>query len=115
MSGPPSTPVCRSCRSWASAARRIRCTSLAKLLRLDKLLRTKILPISIGFPFGLSAVIPVNVPLPTKIVMQALEPIDIPERFGPNPDFDEVDTYVRSVMQRALDELAAERRLPVIG
>jgi len=90
-------------------------TSLAKLLRLDKLLRSKILPISIGFPFGLSAVIPVNVPLPTKIIMQALEPIDIPERFGPDPDVDEVDTHVRSVMQRALDDLAAERRFPVIG
>lgn len=90
-------------------------TGLAKLLRLDKLLRTKILPISIGFPFGLSAVIPVNVPLPTKIVMQVLEPIDIHERFGEDPDIDAVDACVRGVMQRALDDLAAERRLPVIG
>ena len=30
-------------------------TGLAKLLRLDKLMRAKILPISFGFPFGLSA------------------------------------------------------------
>ena len=52
-------------------------TGLAKLLRLDKLMRAKILPISFGFPFGFSAVLPVNVPLPTKIVMQVLEPIDI--------------------------------------
>ena len=50
---------------------------LAKALRLDKLMRVKILPISVGFPFGLSAVLPVNVPLPTKIVMQVLEPIDV--------------------------------------
>ena len=47
-------------------------TEVAKLLRLDKLFRAKILPISFGFPFGLSAVLPVNVPLPTKIVTQVL-------------------------------------------
>jgi 1-acyl-sn-glycerol-3-phosphate acyltransferase len=88
---------------------------LAKTLRLDKLLRSKILPISFGFPFGLSAVLPVNVPLPSKIVMQVLPPIDIVAEFGENPDIDEVDGHVRHVMQRALDELAAERRLPVLG
>ncbi|MGY4710659.1 1-acyl-sn-glycerol-3-phosphate acyltransferase [Mycolicibacterium sp. CBM1] len=90
-------------------------TGLAKLLRLDKLLRSKILPISFGFPFGLSAVLPVNLPLPTKIVMQVLEPIHITEMFGENPDIDAVDAHVRAVMQTALDDLAAHRRLPVIG
>lgn len=90
-------------------------TWLAKTLRLDKLLRAKILPIGFGFPFGLSAVVPVNAPLPTKIVMQVLEPIDITAEFGEDPDIDEVDTHVRLVMQRALDKLAEERRLPVIG
>jgi 1-acyl-sn-glycerol-3-phosphate acyltransferase len=90
-------------------------TELAKLLRLDKLLRAKILPLSFGFPFGLSAVLPVNIPLPTKIVQQVLEPIDVAEQFGEDPDIDEVDAHVRHVMQRALDELAQERRFPVIG
>jgi 1-acyl-sn-glycerol-3-phosphate acyltransferase len=88
---------------------------LAKLLRLDKLMRSKILPISVGFPFGLSAVLPVNVPLPTKIVMQVLEPIDITAQFGEDPDIEAVDAHVREVMQKALDGLAKERRLPVIG
>jgi 1-acyl-sn-glycerol-3-phosphate acyltransferase len=88
---------------------------LAKTLRLDKLLRSKILPISFGFPFGLSAVLPVNVPLPSKIVMQVLPPIDIVAEFGADPDIDELDGHVRHVMQRALDELATERRLPVLG
>lgn len=90
-------------------------TGLAKLLRLDKLLRAKILPISFGFPFGLSAVLPVNIPLPTKIVTQVLEPIDITAQFGEDPDVDTVDAHVRGVMQKALDALAAQRRLPVIG
>ena len=75
--GRASTPACRSCRRCRSAARRAqlfltRGEWLAKALRLDKLLRAKILPISFGFPFGLSAVLPVNVPLPTKIVTQVL-------------------------------------------
>ena len=90
-------------------------TGVAKLLRLDKLFRAKILPISVGFPFGLSAVVPLNIPLPTKIVMQVLDPIDITAQFGEDPDIHAVDAHVRSVMQRALDDLAAERRLPVIG
>jgi 1-acyl-sn-glycerol-3-phosphate acyltransferase len=90
-------------------------TWLAKTLQLDKLLRAKILPFSFGFPFGLSAVVPVNVPLPTKIVMTVLEPIDIAAQFGDDPDIDEVDSHVRRVMQDALDQLAQERRFPVIG
>lgn len=88
---------------------------LAKAVRLDKLLRVKILPISFGFPFGLSAVVPVNVPLPTKIVTRVLPPIDVAAEFGEDPDVDEVDAHVRHVMQRALDELARARRLPVLG
>jgi 1-acyl-sn-glycerol-3-phosphate acyltransferase len=88
---------------------------LAKALRLDKLMRVKILPISVGFPFGLSAVLPVNVPLPTKIVMQVLEPIDVIAQFGDEPDIDAVDAHVRLVMQKALNRLAKQRRLPVIG
>jgi 1-acyl-sn-glycerol-3-phosphate acyltransferase len=82
---------------------------------LARAARTKILPISFGFPFGLSVVIPPNIPLPTKIVMQVLEPIDIAAQFGDEPDVAEVDEYVRSVMQRALDRLGRQRRLPVIG
>jgi 1-acyl-sn-glycerol-3-phosphate acyltransferase len=90
-------------------------SSVAKALRLDKLLRAKILPISFGFPFGLSAVLPVNLPLPTKIVTQVLPAIDIVAEFGEDPDVDEVDAHVRHVMQKALDALAKERKLPVLG
>jgi 1-acyl-sn-glycerol-3-phosphate acyltransferase len=88
---------------------------LAKAIRLDKLMRAKILPISFGFPFGFSMVLPVNLPLPTKIVTQVLPPIDVVAKFGEDPDVHEVDAHVREVMQQALDALAAERRLPVIG
>lgn len=90
-------------------------TWLASALRLDKIGRWKILPISFGFPFGLSAVIPPNLPLPSKIVTEVLEPIDIAAQFGEDPDIVEVDEYVRSVMQRGLDRLGRKRRLPILG
>jgi 1-acyl-sn-glycerol-3-phosphate acyltransferase len=89
-------------------------TWLAKRLGLKRF-RADILPLTLGFPFGLSMIMPPNLPLPTKIVSQVLEPIEVVMRFGENPDVAEVDAYVRSVMQRALDRLARDRRLPVLG
>lgn len=88
--------------------------SIARRLGLNRL-RAEILPISVGFPFGLSVFFPPNVPLPSKIVTRILEPIDIAAEFGENPDIDMVDLHVRAVMQAALDELARERRFPVLG
>ncbi len=91
-------------------------TEVAKALGpVARAFRAKIVPVSFGFPFGLSVVLPLNVPLPSKITMKALPPIDIVAEFGEDPDIDEVDAHVRRVMQRALDELARERRLPVLG
>ena len=87
---------------------------LAKRLGLHRF-RLDILPVTVGLPFGMTMFFPANFPLPTKIVDQVLEPIDIVARFGKNPDVAEVDSYVRSVMQRALDRLAHERRFPVLG
>jgi 1-acyl-sn-glycerol-3-phosphate acyltransferase len=88
--------------------------SLARRLGLTKA-RMEILPISVGFPFGASVIFPPNLPLPAKIVTRVLDPIDIAAEFGDNPDVDEVDLHVRAVMQKALDELARERRFPVLG
>ncbi|MDG4669422.1 1-acyl-sn-glycerol-3-phosphate acyltransferase [Mycobacterium sp. 236(2023)] len=87
---------------------------LARVLRVDKLMRVKIVPISVGAPFGLTA-FPINVPLPTKIVTKVLPPIDIEATFGPDPDIAEVDEHVRAAMQVALDDLARARRFPVLG
>jgi 1-acyl-sn-glycerol-3-phosphate acyltransferase len=74
-----------------------------------------ILPISVGFPFGLSVIFPPNVPLPAKIVTEVLEPIDITAQFGNDPDVDEVDAHVRAVMEAALERLAGQRRFPILG
>lgn len=55
------------------------------------------------------------VPLPTKIVAEVLDPIDITAQFGENPDVGLVDKHVRAVMQSLLDRLAGQRRLPILG
>jgi 1-acyl-sn-glycerol-3-phosphate acyltransferase len=90
---------------------------LAELTGLSKAARVSVLPISFGFPFGpsLGMVMPLNAPLPTKIVTQLMEPIDVHAEFGDDPDPAVVDAHVRKVMQSALDELANRRRFPVIG
>jgi len=89
---------------------------LAKTLRLDKLFRLKVLPISIAAPWGLNVGDFLgHIPLPAKITIEVLPPIDVREEFGPDPDLDEVYDHVTGQMQDALDALAAERRFPVIG
>jgi 1-acyl-sn-glycerol-3-phosphate acyltransferase len=88
--------------------------ALAKRLGLHRI-RLKALPLTFGFPFGLTTVLPPNLPLPTKIVVQVLEPIDVAAQFGEDPDVDDVDAHVRSVMQTALDELSRRRRFPILG
>jgi 1-acyl-sn-glycerol-3-phosphate acyltransferase len=87
---------------------------LAKKLGITKA-RMDILPISVGFPFGLSMIFPPNLPLPSKVITEVLEPIDIATQFGKDPDVGEVDEYVRSVMQSALDRLVKQRRFPILG
>src|SRR5699024_6214984 len=63
---------------------------LARKLGLTKA-RMDILPVSFGFPFGLSVLFPPNVPLPAKVVTEVLEPIDVVAQFGDDPDVAEVD------------------------
>ena len=88
----------------------------AKLLRLDRIARVKVLPVSIGPPFGINVLdFPGRLPLPAKITVQVLEPIDLRARFGADPDPDAVYEAVTSVMQETLTALEAERTLPVVG
>jgi len=89
---------------------------LARLLRLDKVFRLKVLPISFAIPWGLNiGDMFGHVPLPSKISIEVLQPIHLRREFGRNPDVDEVYDEVMARMQAALDTLAEERRLPVIG
>jgi 1-acyl-sn-glycerol-3-phosphate acyltransferase len=88
-----------------------------RLGRIAKAARLNTVPVSIGLPFGVSlgGLLPPNLPLPTKIVTQILQPIDVTAQFGDNPDIALVDAYVREVMQDALTELSRQRRLPILG
>jgi len=89
---------------------------LAKLLRLDKMLRLKVLPISLAIPWGLNVGDMLgHWPLPAKITIQVLEPIDLKQRYGSNPDIEEIYFDVISDMQDTLRGLQAERRLPLVG
>jgi 1-acyl-sn-glycerol-3-phosphate acyltransferase len=88
----------------------------AQLLQLDRLFRLKVLPVQFGPPWGLTVLdLPGRIPLPAQITIQVLPPIHLEEEFGPNPDREEVYEAVTGEMQRALDELSAERDLPVVG
>jgi len=89
---------------------------LASALRLDRTMRLKTLPIRIALPWGLAigAFTP-HIPLPAKITIRFLEPIDLRERYGEEPDIDAVYDDLIATMQEVMTELGRERRLPVIG
>jgi 1-acyl-sn-glycerol-3-phosphate acyltransferase len=90
--------------------------TLSKLLRLDRLLRLKVLPISLAAPWGLNVGDMLgHVPLPAKITIEVLPAMHLREQFGPEPDVDEVYDHVVETMQETLDALASERRMPVLG
>ncbi|HEY5187655.1 MAG TPA: lysophospholipid acyltransferase family protein [Solirubrobacteraceae bacterium] len=89
---------------------------LAKLFALDRLFRLKVLPISIGLPWGLNVGDMLgHIPLPAKITIETLPPIDLRTEFGPDPNLDDIYDHLIRLMQDTLDALASERRLPVIG
>ncbi|MGO9490249.1 MAG: 1-acyl-sn-glycerol-3-phosphate acyltransferase [Solirubrobacteraceae bacterium] len=89
---------------------------LAHALQLDRRFRLKVFPVSLALPWGLDVGdFFGHIALPAKITVQVLEPIDVRARFGAEPDADAVYETITGTMQRTLDELAAERRWPLIG
>src|SRR3954449_1891896 len=88
----------------------------ARLVGLDRLTRIKGLPVSLGPPFGVNLLdLPGRVPLPAKITLEVLPPIDLRGRYGADADPEEVYEEVTGEMQDALDTLADERTLPLVG
>jgi 1-acyl-sn-glycerol-3-phosphate acyltransferase len=89
---------------------------LARWLRLDRTLRLKVLPPVVGPPAGLTILdLPIRFPLPAKITIEVLEPIDLRAQLGPSPDIEQGYRRVTSVMQETLTRLGDERTLPVLG
>jgi 1-acyl-sn-glycerol-3-phosphate acyltransferase len=88
----------------------------ARVTGLAKAARIKVLPLIVGPPLGITFLdLPIRLPLPAKITIQVMPPVDLKERFGPKPDPDEVYEEVTGDMQDTLDELAEERTLPLVG
>jgi 1-acyl-sn-glycerol-3-phosphate acyltransferase len=88
----------------------------ARALGLDRRLRLKVLPAAIGPPFGLTVLdLPGRIPLPAKISIRVLKPIDLRDRLGSRPDPEDGYKLVTSTMQRTLTRLSGERTLPVVG
>jgi 1-acyl-sn-glycerol-3-phosphate acyltransferase len=88
----------------------------AKLLGLDRMARIKVLPVSLGPPFGVNVLdMPGRLPLPAKITLDVRKPIDLAKRFGADPDLDEVYDTITDEMQDVLSDLADERTLPLVG
>jgi 1-acyl-sn-glycerol-3-phosphate acyltransferase len=84
---------------------------LARLFGLDRMFRLKVLPISLALPWGLNVGDMLgHIPLPAKITIQVLEPIDV-SRMNVDKAYD----LVTGQMQTTLTGLAEERGLPVIG
>ena len=91
---------------------------LARWLRLDRVARLKVFPISLSAPWGISPAVLPEIPFPTKIRTAFQEPIEL----GTDPDLAEDDDYVkakyeevRASIQRGMDALARRRRLPLFG
>jgi len=84
---------------------------LARMFGLDRMFRLKVLPISLALPWGLNVGDMLgHIPLPAKITIQVLEPIDVSRM-----DVDKAYDLVTGQMQTTLTGLAEERGLPVIG
>jgi 1-acyl-sn-glycerol-3-phosphate acyltransferase len=89
---------------------------LARLTGASRLMRLKTIPIVVGFPFGLSVGgFPPFLPLPAKVTMELLEPIDLRARYGADPDVEEIYRDLMAAMQETLTALQRKRRLPVLG
>jgi hypothetical protein len=81
------------------------------LLRLGRLFRLKVLPVAIGPPLGVTVLdLPGRIPLPAKITIRVLDPLHLD-----GMDVDGAYDRLVSTMQDALDDLAADRRVPVVG
>lgn len=86
--------------------------TLAKLTRVDKLLRMKAVPVALSLPFGLTVGLnglPVPLPylpLPAKLVAHVLPPMDSAEEESPRAYAARVET----AMQAALSDLTKDRR-----
>jgi len=89
---------------------------ISRALRLENITRIKVFPVQLAPPFGVTLLdLPLRVPLPAKITVEVLPPVDLTERFGTEPEPEEIYDDVTGDMQDALTGLSDERTVPVLG
>lgn len=91
---------------------------LARQLMFDRLFRVKTIPVTIGFPIGVTLGGLGTLPLPAKIVQRVLPRIELDEPPAAADDPRRVERcfeHVRQQMQRGLDQLAARRKNIFLG
>jgi 1-acyl-sn-glycerol-3-phosphate acyltransferase len=91
---------------------------LAEITGFAKYLRVKSVPLTFGFPCGISPAGIFSLPLPAKIRVRVLPKIELaeaPERADDARTVERCFEHVRAQMQQALDELASRRRRVVLG
>lgn len=91
-------------------------SGLARRLGLDERWRVKVVPAQIGPPFGLTWLdMPLRLPLPAKITVRVLPPIDLGRALGEDGSVERGYRLITEAMQDSLTDLSAERTLPVVG
>src|SRR5581483_7585399 len=94
---------------------------LAKRIPLAQKLRSDVVPLWLGLPWGLGFGPMPHLPLPAKIKVEVLEPIRLWKTLGEAADPDDEKVLragldvVRSRMQQVANRLYGERRWPLIG
>src|SRR4051794_5575311 len=89
---------------------------VAQATGLSRLTRIKVFPVQVAPPFGVTVLdLPLRVPLPAKITVQVMPPVDLREEFGAKPQVDDVYESMTGRMQDCLSELSEERELPLVG
>lgn len=93
--------------------------ALARLLRLNKLIRSETCPIFLGLPWLVGFGPIFHLHLPTKSQIRFLEPIEL-NGYGPQDQnnaevIEELYTRVTESMQSAMTDISSRRRWPIIG
>ena len=109
-----------SCGTHESVVVISRGERMAQRLRIDKLLRTKVWPIVLGPPWGLTPPGLPTIPLPSKVIVELGAPLRWNDEYGPaaaddDSVVDKLYDEITGTMQDTMNRLASARRWPVIG
>src|ERR1700710_2436022 len=91
---------------------------LAKVLKLDKVLRLQVFPLAISLPWGIAPAALPQFPLPAKIRTRLMPVVEVdtdPARADDDAYVDQKYHEVQDSIQRGMDALARKRALPLFG